>query len=144
MRSVHSRKRAPAKLISTATDFRALVAKAPHLTIPRQRTLVYGGKLLFSNAEAKIPKAISQKGHDGFSFLNDENLDECLTDSQQEADPSRHTRTLVVEPALSQMYDQSYPRRSPSKRQAKTTALIRWHPVTWVYLDRNFSDCSVR
>ena len=50
-------------------DFRAFVAKAPHLTIPRQRTLVYGGKLLFSNATAKIPKAISQKRHDGFSFL---------------------------------------------------------------------------
>ena len=26
--------------------------------------------------------------------------------SQQEADPSRYTRTLVVKPALSQMYDQ--------------------------------------
>ena len=26
--------------------------------------------------------------------------------SQQEADPSRYTRTLVVNPALSQMYDQ--------------------------------------
>ena len=47
-RSVHSRTRAPAKLVSTTMDFRAFVAKAPHLTIPRQRTLVYGGKLLFS------------------------------------------------------------------------------------------------
>ena len=26
--------------------------------------------------------------------------------SQQEEDPSRYTRTLVVKPALSQMYDQ--------------------------------------
>ena len=60
-------------------DFRAFVAKARHLTMPRQRTLVYGGKLLFSNAAAKIPKAISQKRHDGFSFLNDENLDKCLS-----------------------------------------------------------------
>ena len=74
-RSVHSRTRAPAKLVSTTMDFWAFVAKAPHLTIPRQRTLVYGGKLLFSNATAKIPKAISQKRHDGFSFLNDGNLD---------------------------------------------------------------------
>ena len=62
-------------------DFRAFVAKAPHLTIPRQRTLVYGGKLLFSNATAKIPKAISQKRHDGFSFLNDGNLDKCILTS---------------------------------------------------------------
>ena len=78
-RSVHSRTRAPAKLVSTTKDFRAFVAKTPHLTIPRQRTLVYGGKLLFSNASAKIPKAISQKRHDGFSFLNDGNLDKCLS-----------------------------------------------------------------
>ena len=78
-RSVHSRTRAPAKLVSTTMDFRAFVAKAPHLTIPRRRTLVYGGKLLFSNATAKIPKAISQKRHDGFSFLNDGNLDNCLS-----------------------------------------------------------------
>ena len=78
-RSMHSRTRAPAKLVSTTMDFRAFVAKAPHLTIPRQRTPVYGGKLLFSNATAKIPKAISQKRHDGFSFLNDGNLDKCLS-----------------------------------------------------------------
>ena len=65
-RLVHSRTRAPAKLVSTIMDFRAFVAKAPHLTIPRQRTLVYGGKLLFSNATAK---AISQKRHDGFWLL---------------------------------------------------------------------------
>ena len=58
---------------------RAFVAKAPHLTIPRQRTLVYGGKLLFSKAAAKLPKAISQKRHDGFSCLNDGNLDKCLS-----------------------------------------------------------------
>ena len=60
-------------------EFRAFVAKAPHLTIPRQRTLVYGGKLLFSNAAAKLPKALSQKRHDGFLFLNDGNLDKCLS-----------------------------------------------------------------
>ena len=60
-------------------DFRAFIAEAPHLTIPRQRTVVYGGKLLFSNAAAKIPQAISQKRHDGFSFLYDGNLDKCLS-----------------------------------------------------------------
>ena len=103
-RSVHSRTRAPAKLVATTMDFRAFVAKAPHLTIPRQRILVYGGKLLFLNATAKIPKAISEKRHDRFSFLNDGNLM-----SQQEEEPSRYTRTLVVKPALSQMYDQLSP-----------------------------------
>ena len=71
-----------AKLVSTTMEFRAFVAKAPHLTIPRQRTLVYGGKLIFSNAAAKLPKAISQKRHDGFSFLNDGNLDKCLSKKQ--------------------------------------------------------------
>ena len=60
-------------------EFRAFVAEAPNLTIPRQRTLVYGGKLLFSDAAAKLPKAISLKRHDGFSFLNDGNLDKCLS-----------------------------------------------------------------
>ena len=50
--------------------------------MPRQRTLVYGGKLIFSNAAAKLPKAISQKRHDGFSFLNDGNLDNCLSKKQ--------------------------------------------------------------
>ena len=58
----------PAKLVSTTMDFRAFVAKAPHLTIPRQRTLANGGKFLFSNADAKIPKAISQKRQMDFHF----------------------------------------------------------------------------
>ena len=36
--------------------------------------------------------------------------------SQQGADPSRYTRTLVVKPALSQMYDQvEVPRNSMQK-----------------------------
>ena len=65
--------------VLTTMEFRAFVVKAPHLTIPRQRTLVDGGKLIFSNAAAKLPKAISQKRHDGFSFLNDGNLDKCLS-----------------------------------------------------------------
>ena len=76
-RPVYSRTRAPTKL--TTMDFRAFVAKAPHLTILRQRILVYRGKLLFSNAAEKILKAISQKRQDGFSFLNDGNLDKCLS-----------------------------------------------------------------
>ena len=77
--TLHSRTRTSAKLVSTTMEFRAFVAKAPHLTIPRQRTLVYRGKFIFSNAAAKLPKAISQKRHDGFSFLNDGNLDKCLS-----------------------------------------------------------------
>ena len=76
-------------------EFRAFVAKAPHLTIPRQRTLVYGGKLIFSNAAAKLPKAISQKRHDGFSFLNDRNLDKCLSKKQiRLATPARWLSSL--------------------------------------------------
>ena len=103
-RSVYSRTRAPAKLVSTTMDFRAFVAKAPHLTIPRQRTLVYGGKLIFSNATAKIPKAISQKRHDGFSFLNDGNLDKCLSKKK-----SRLATPALWLSSPSQMYDQLLP-----------------------------------
>ena len=76
---VYSRTRAPANLVSTTMDFRAFVTEAPHLTILRQRILVYGGKLLLSNAAAQILKAISQKLHDGFLFLNDGSLDKCLS-----------------------------------------------------------------
>ena len=134
-RSVHSRMWAPAKLVSTTMDFRAFVAKAPHLTIPRQRNLVYGGKLLFSNATAKIPKATSQKRHDGFSFLNDENLDNCLSKK----------KIRLATPALwlsspHWCMTNSYPRRSSSKRHAKTNALIRRRPVTCVYRDLGISQ----
>ena len=59
----------PRNLFRPPWIFGLFLDKAPHLTIPRQRTLVYGGKLFFSNAAARIPKAISQKQHDGFSFL---------------------------------------------------------------------------
>ena len=61
-------------------DFRAFIAEAPHLTILRQRILVYGGKLFLSNEAAKILKATYQKRHDGFLFfINDGNLDKCLS-----------------------------------------------------------------
>ena len=116
--SVHSRTitRAPAKLVSTTMDFRAFVAKAPHFTMPRQRTLVYGGKILFSNAAAKIPKAISQKRHDGFSFLNDENLEKCLSKKK-----IRLTTPALwlSNPHWAKCMTNSYPSRSPSKRHAK-------------------------
>ena len=137
MRSVHSRTRAPAKLVSTTMDFRAFVAKAPHLTIPRQRTLVYGGKLLFSNATAKIPKAICQKRHDGFSFLNNGNLDKCLSKKKSRlATPA----LWLSSPHWAKCMTNSYPLRSPSKSHANTTALIGRRPVTWVYLDLGISQ----
>ena len=88
------------------------VAKAPHLTMPRQRTLVYGGKLLFSNATAKIPKAISQKRHDGFSFLNDGNLDKCLSKKESRlATPA----LWLSSPHWAKCMTNSYRLRSPSK-----------------------------
>ena len=43
--------------------FQAFVAIAPNLTIPRQRILVYGGKLLSSNAAGNIPKETACKNH---------------------------------------------------------------------------------
>ena len=57
--------------------------------------------------------------------------------SQQEVDPSRYTRTLVVKPALSQMYDQV---EVPRNGMQKTTALIRRRPVLCVYLDLGISQ----
>ena len=60
--------------------------------------------------------------------------------SQQEQDPSRYTRTLIVKPALSQMHDQLLPTWKSLETACKTTALIRWRPVTWVYLDLGFSQ----
>ena len=90
--------------------------KAPQPTIPRQRTLVFGGKLLFSSAAAKIPKAISQKRHDGFSFLNDENLDKCVSKKKI----SLATPALwLSSPHWAKCMTNSYPCRSPSKRHAK-------------------------
>ena len=121
-------------------DFRAFVAEAPHLTMPHQRTLVYEGKLLFSNAAVKIPKAISQKWHDGFSFLNDENLDKCLSKKKiRLATPG----LWLSSPHWAKCMTNCYPRRSPSKRHAKTTAIIRRRMVMWVYLDQGISQTVV-
>ena len=86
--------------------FRAFVVKAPLLTIP-----LYGGKILLSSAAAKILKVISQNNTMDFYFLNDGNLDQCLGEKK-----IRHT--LVVKPALSQMYDQLY--RASTSRGTRT------------------------
>ena len=135
-----TRVKTPAKLVSMTMDFRAFVAKAPHLTMQRQRTLVYGGKLIFSNAAAKIPKVISHKWQDGFSFLNDGNLDKCLSKNKLLLRLTTPALCLssphnVIEPNVWQTRP-LYPLRTPSIRHAKTTALIRtWYDGTlaWVY-----------
>ena len=64
--------------------------------------------------------------------------------SQQEEDPSHYTRTLVVKPALSQMYDQLLPTSKSLETACKTTAFIRRRPVTCVYLDLGISQTAVR
>ena len=64
--------------------------------------------------------------------------------SQQEEEPSRYTRTLVVKPALSQMYDQLLP-------TSKSLEICVQTPLHWgsaprhvrVPRSRNFSDCSI-
>ena len=62
--------------------------------------------------------------------------------SQQEEDQSRYTRTLVVKPALSQMYDQLLPTskslETACKNQCTHTSAPRHVRVPW---SRNFSDC---
>ena len=117
-------------------EFRAFVAKAPHLTIPRQRTLVYGGKLIFSNAAAKLPKAISQKRHDGFSFLNDGNLDKCLSKKKiRLATPalwlsSPHWAKCLTKSKFLETACKNYCTHMSAPRHVR------------VPRSRNFSDCS--
>ena len=62
---------------------------------------------------------------------------------QQEEDPSHYTRTLVVKPALSQMYDQllatSKSLETACKNHCTHTSA---HPVMWVYLDLGISQTA--
>ena len=114
-------------------EFRAFVAKAPHLTKPRQRTLVYKGKLLFSNAAAKLPKAISQKRQAGFSFLNDGNLDKCLSKK----------KVRLATPAL--WLSSPHWAKCMTKSKFLETACKNYcthtsAPVTCVYLDLGISQ----
>ena len=57
--------------------------------------------------------------------------------SQQEEDSSRYTRTLVVKPALSQMYDQV---EVPRNGMQKLLHSYVGGPVTCVYLDLGISQ----
>ena len=87
--------------------------------------------------QIKILKAISQKQQNGFWFLNDENLGKCL---------GKHWIRLITptpwlsSPHWAKSMTNSYPLRSPSKRRAKTLALIRRRPVTRVYLNLGISQ----
>ena len=87
--------------------------------------------------QQKFSMAISQKRHDGFSFLNIRILDKCL----------RKKKIRLTTHALwlsswhwGKCMTNSYPLQSPSKRHAKTTAFIPRRPVTWVYLDLGISQ----
>ena len=59
--------------------------------------------------------------------------------SQQEEDPSRYTRTLVVKPALSQMYDQVEVLRNGMQKLLHS---VRRRPVMCVYLDLGISQTA--
>ena len=62
--------------------------------------------------------------------------------SQQEEDPSRYTRTLVVKPALSQMYDQLLPKSKSLETACKNHRTHTSAPGhVSVPRSRNFSDC---
>ena len=122
-RPVCQRKMAPAKLVSTTTDVRAFVAKAPHLTmhamaaysgIRRQASLV---KCSRENSQGHISETTRW-----ILFLNDGTLDKCLSKK----------KICLATPALCQTRIEPIvsPLRSPLKRRTKTTALIRQHPVT--------------
>ena len=60
--------------------------------------------------------------------------------SQQEEEPSRYTRTLVVKPALSQMYDQLLPTSKSLEIACKHHCTGNRRPVTCVYLDLGISQ----
>ena len=60
--------------------------------------------------------------------------------SQQEEEPSRYTRTLVVKPALSQMNDQLLPTSKSLEIACKHHCTGGRRPVTCVYLDLGISQ----
>ena len=60
--------------------------------------------------------------------------------SQQEEDPSRYTRTLVVKPALSQMYDQVEVPRNGMQKLLHSCVGARHVRVP---RSRNFSDSNL-
>ena len=62
--------------------------------------------------------------------------------SQQEEDQSRYTRTLVVKPALSQMYDQLLPTSKSLETACKNQCTHTSAPVTCVYLDLGISQTA--
>ena len=65
--------------------------------------------------------------------------------SQQEEDPSHYTRTLVVKPALSQMYDQLLPKAKSLENGMQNHCSHTSAPRhVRVPRSRNFSDCSRR
>ena len=64
--------------------------------------------------------------------------------SQQEEDQSRYTRTLVVKPALSQMYDQLLPTSKSLETACKNQCTDTSAPVTCVYLDLGISQTVQR
>ena len=64
--------------------------------------------------------------------------------SQQEEEPSRYTRTLVVKPALTQMYDQLLPTSKSLETACKHHCTGDQRPVTWVYLDLGISQTDYR
>ena len=62
--------------------------------------------------------------------------------SQQEEEPSRYTRTLVVKPALSQMYDKLLPTSKSLEMECKHHCTHGSAPRhVSVPRSRNFSDC---
>ena len=62
--------------------------------------------------------------------------------SQQEEEPSRYTRILVVKPALSQMYDQLLPKSKSLETACKNYCTHTSAPRhVRVPRSRNFSDC---
>ena len=95
------------------------------------------GKLLFSNAAAKIPKAISGR-NDVMDFHFQTMKFRWM--SQQEENPSRYTRTLVVKPALSQMYDQLLPKSKSLETACKNPCTRTSASHHGVYLDLGISQ----
>ena len=84
---------------------------------------------------------VSQKRHDGFSLLNDGNLDKCLSKKQiRLATPA----LWLSGPHWAKCMTNSYPRRSPSKRHAKSLHSNVGAPSRGVYLDLGISQIGKR
>ena len=92
----------------------------------------------FQRQQRKFSSPYFRNDTMNFHFLNDGNLDKCLSKKEiRLATPA----LWLSSPHWAKCMPNSYPLRSPSKRHAQTTALTSAPCHVSVPRSRNFSDC---